>query len=57
MASSYPLPLFGGERVEHGVVRMDRWETILGQLLINQVHYLLHTTLIVAPVTHNLKQR
>ena len=56
MAASYPLPLFWGERVEHGVVRMDGREAILGQLLIDQVHYLLHTTLIVTPVTHNLKQ-
>jgi hypothetical protein len=55
MASSNTLPLLRGERVKHRVVRVDRRETILSQLLINQVHYLLHTTLIVTPVTHNLK--
>ena len=56
MASSYPLPLLRRERVEHRVMRVDRWKTILGQLIINQINYLLHTTLVITPVTNNLKQ-
>ena len=54
MACCYALPLGGGERIEHGVVRVDGGKAILGQLVVNQFNNLLHTAVVVAPVTDNL---
>ena len=55
MACCNPLALDIGEWVEHAVVRVHGWQSVLGQLVIHQLHNLVHASIIVTPITDNLK--
>ena len=52
--SGYALSLCVCKRIEHAVVRVDRWQSILSQLVVDELHNLGHSCLIVTPVTDNL---
>lgn len=45
------------ERVEHAVVWMNGGQTVLVQLVSHDAHKLLHSLVVIRPVTHNLKER
>lgn len=42
------------EGVQHAVVGVHRGQPVLIQLVSHDAHQLLHTLIIVCPVTHNL---
>ena len=41
--------------VQHTVMRVNRWQAALVQLILNNLYQLLHSRIILAPVTHNLQ--
>ncbi len=43
--------------VEHAVMGMHRWQTVLLQLISHNGHQLLHALIVVGPVTYNLRTR
>lgn len=43
------------KRVQHAVMGMHRWQTVLLQLISHNAHQLLHAFIIVGPVTYNLR--
>ena len=55
VAGGDPPLLVLGERVEHAVVRVDRGQSVLGQLVVHHLDDLLHPVFIVSPVTRNLR--
>ena len=55
MTSRYPFPLRVSQRVQHAVVRMDRRETVLCQLLGDDLNDTGHTGLVVRPVADDLE--
>ena len=54
MFACYAPPLGVSEGVEHAVVRVDRGQPVLGQLVIHQLDNFGHSCFIVTPVTDNL---
>lgn len=42
------------QRVQHAVVRMHRGQTVLLQLVLHNLHQLLHALVVICPITHNL---
>lgn len=45
-----------GERVEHAVVRVNRRQAVLVQLVSHDANQLFHSLVVVCPVTHNLEK-
>lgn len=45
------------QRVEHAVMRVDGRESVLLQLISNYGNQLLHSFIIIGPVTNNLKKK
>lgn len=55
MPVGYGTTVLMRERIEHRVVWVDGGQAVSLQLLSNNGHQLLHTGIIVSPVTHNLE--
>ena len=55
VASGYPFPLRVSQRVKHAVMRMDRWETVLRQLVGDNLNDTGHAGLVVRPVADDLE--
>ena len=55
MAGCNASLLLLGEGVEHAVVRVDRGQPVLGQLVVHHLDNFLHPVFIVCPVTRNLR--
>lgn len=55
MSSSDSLAELVTQWVQHGVMRMNRRQSVLVQLFRNNTDEFLHASLIVGPVTHNLQ--
>lgn len=55
VACSNAFFLFLCERVEHAVMRVDGGQAVLGQLVVDHLHYFLHPVLVVCPITRNLR--
>ena len=49
------LPHAVGERVEHGVVWVNRWQAVPLQLVLNNLNQPLHPAVVLSPVTNNLQ--
>ena len=57
VAFSYGLAEVVGERVQHAVVGVHRRQAILIQLISHNAHKLLHSLIIISPITNNLSQK
>jgi len=57
MACSDALALGMTQRIQHAVVWVDGRQPVLIQLILYDVHQLLHPTVIVRPITDDLTQR
>ena len=55
VSASNCFPEVVRQRVEHRVMRVDRGQPVLLQLVCNYVHNLLHPPAVVRPVADNLK--
>ena len=54
MTGSNGFSLGSCERVEHAMVRVNRWQAILLHLVLNNLRQAYHALLVVFPLTHNL---
>ena len=55
MFGSDGFPELVAQWVQHRVVRMDRWQPVLLELLRHDAHQLLHAGLVIRPVAHDLE--
>lgn len=54
MFGSNASSLSVGEGIEHAMMRVDRGQSVLGQLVIDKLNNLGHSCFIITPVTNNL---
>ena len=57
VSGSNALALGMTQWIQHTVVRVNRWQAVLIKLILYDVNQLLHTTVVVRPITDDLKQR